>query len=104
GANVMAEPFDVMDVGRMAVFADPAGGVLCVWEARASIGAQLGNPPRALTWNDLVTPDPERAADFYGRVFGWTTEEIPDAGGYRVIKNGDRSQGGLTPRGRARAR
>jgi predicted enzyme related to lactoylglutathione lyase len=97
GANVMAEPFDVMDVGRMAVFADPGGGVLCVWEPRASIGAQLVNTPGALTWNDLVTSDPEPAAEFYGRVFGWTTEELPNAGGYRVIKNGDRSNGGIMP-------
>src|SRR5215216_1661845 len=33
GGNVMAEPFDVMDVGRMAVIADPTGAALCVWEA-----------------------------------------------------------------------
>src|ERR671934_785513 len=32
GANVLADPFDVMDVGRMAVFTDPAGAALCVWE------------------------------------------------------------------------
>jgi uncharacterized protein len=97
GANVIAEPFDVMDVGRMAVLADPAGGVLSVWEPRRSIGAQLVNTPGALTWNDLITPDPAAAEDFYNRLFGWTTEEIPDAGGYRVIKNGDRTNGGMMP-------
>src|SRR4051812_38012432 len=32
GADVMAEPFDVMDVGRMAVIADPTGAALCLWE------------------------------------------------------------------------
>jgi uncharacterized protein len=97
GGAVMAEPFDVMDVGRMAVIADPAGAALCLWEPRAHIGATLVNTPGAMTWNDLVTPDPEGAAEFYGKLFGWTTEEIPDAGGYRTIRNGDRTNGGIMP-------
>jgi predicted enzyme related to lactoylglutathione lyase len=50
-----------------------------------------------MTWNDLVTPDPDAAASFYGALFGWTFEEIPDAGGYRVIRNGERSNGGVMP-------
>ena len=64
----------------MAVIADPTGAALCLWEPRTSIGATLVNTPGSLTWNDLVTPDPEAAADFYGKLFGWTTEEVPDAG------------------------
>lgn len=97
GANVMVEPFEVMDVGRMSVIADPTGAALCLWEARTNIGAELVNTPGAMTWNDLITPDPDAAADFYGRLFGWTTEEIPGAGGYRTIKNGERMNGGLMP-------
>jgi predicted enzyme related to lactoylglutathione lyase len=97
GAKALAEPFDVMDVGRMAVFTDPQGAALCIWEARTSIGATLVNAPGALAWNDLVTPDAEASATFYGSLFGWTAEEIPNAGGYRVIRNGDRSNGGIMP-------
>jgi uncharacterized protein len=95
GANVMAEPFDVMDAGRMAVFADPTGAVLSVWQAGTSIGGTLVNQPGALTWNDLITPDPPASARFYGELFGWTIDEIPDSGGYRVIKNGERANGGM---------
>jgi uncharacterized protein len=97
GGTVLQEPFDVMDVGRMAVIADPAGAPLCVWEPRRSIGAELVNTPGAMTWNDLVTNDPQRAAKFYGEVFGWAFNEIPDAGGYQVIQNGERSNGGMMP-------
>jgi predicted enzyme related to lactoylglutathione lyase len=68
---------------------------LCLWEARAHIGASLVNTPGAMTWNDLVTPDPEAAAAFFGSLLGWTTEEIPGAGGYRVIRNGERTNGGM---------
>jgi uncharacterized protein len=97
GGNVLAEPFDVLDAGRMAVIADPGGAALCVWEPRANIGADLVNTPGAMTWNDLVTPDPDGAAAFYGGLFGWTVEEIPGSGGYRVIRNGERSNGGIMP-------
>ena len=34
---------------------------------------------------------------FYGELFGWTFEEMPDSGGYRVIRNGERSNGGINP-------
>jgi len=98
GGNVLAEPFDVMDVGRMSVIADPTGAGLCLWEPRQHIGAQLVNTPGALTWNDLITPDAEAAMSFYGTVFGWEFEEIPQAEGYRLIKNGDRTNGGVFPR------
>jgi uncharacterized protein len=97
GASVMADPFDVMDVGRMGIFADPAGAAIYVWEPRASIGAELVNAPGAMNWNELVTADMDAAGDFYGRVFGWTFAEMPDAGGYRVIRNGERENGGFMP-------
>ena len=48
GAKVLAPPFDVMDVGRMAVIQDPQGAFFMVWEARTNIGAQLVNAPGAL--------------------------------------------------------
>jgi uncharacterized protein len=98
GGTVIAEPFDVMDAGRMAVLADPAGAAVNVWEPRASIGAELVNTPGSLTWNDLVVPDPAQVEGFYAAVFGWTFEEIPNAGGYRIVRIGDRSNGGIMPR------
>ena len=98
GGNVMAEPFDVMEsVGRMAVIQDPTGAFLNLWEAKDSIGASLVNVPGALTWNDLNTSDPDKAMAFYGEVFGWTFENVDDATEYWVIKNGDRTNGGVRP-------
>jgi uncharacterized protein len=90
-------PFDVLEAGRMSAITDPQGAALCVWEPRAAIGAELVNGPGALTWCDLLTPDAAAAAGFYGALFGWTTMEPPGAGGYRVIRNGERSNGGMMP-------
>jgi uncharacterized protein len=97
GATVMAGPFDVFDAGRMAVIQDPTGAIVSAWEPRENIGAKVINEPGAFTWADLVTPDPYTASRFYGQWLGWTVEELPDAGGYRVIKNGDRANGGMPP-------
>ena len=38
GGSVVMEPFDVMDAGRMAVFADPEGAAFCVWQAKRAQG------------------------------------------------------------------
>jgi predicted enzyme related to lactoylglutathione lyase len=93
GGTVIAEPFDVFTSGRMAVLSDPTGGVVSVWEAKEHIGASLVNTAGALAWNDLVTPDPDAASAFYGELFGWSYQDV--GGGYRVIANGGRSNGGM---------
>ena len=46
GGDVLSEPFDVADAGRMAVFADPAGAAFCVWQARGAPGRRGGQRAR----------------------------------------------------------
>jgi len=76
GGTVIAEPFDVMDAGRMAVIQDPTGAMFCVWEPNRHIGAAIVNAPGALTLSQLNTGDPERAIEFYSGLFGWGSEPI----------------------------
>lgn len=73
GGQVVTDPFDVMDAGRMAVFTDPEGAAFCVWQANAHRGAQIVNEPGSLNFNTLNTRDVEGAKSFYGSVFGWET-------------------------------
>jgi predicted enzyme related to lactoylglutathione lyase len=73
GGKTLMEPFDVMDAGRMAVFADPEGAVFCVWQANRHRGARVVNEHGALNFNALNTRDAESAKTFYGAVFGWQT-------------------------------
>jgi predicted enzyme related to lactoylglutathione lyase len=79
GGSVVAEPFDVMSSGRMAVFTDPEGAAFCVWQAGEHIGARIVNEHGALNFNGLNTRDVDSAKAFYGAVFGWTTLAL-DAG------------------------
>jgi uncharacterized protein len=79
GGNLLAEPFDVMDAGRMAVCADPEGAVFCVWQAGNHKGAGIVNEAGSLNFNGLATRDLEGAKAFYGAVFGWETLDVGGA-------------------------
>ena len=96
GGNVIAEPMDVMDLGRMAIFADPTGAVLGVWQPGTFIGAEIVSEPGALLWNELNTREPGAAKAFYGDVFGWSFEEREfETGTYNSLKVGDTTVGGM---------
>jgi predicted enzyme related to lactoylglutathione lyase len=96
GANVHAPPFDVLDVGRMAVVQDPQGAFLMLWQPRRHFGAALVNAPGALSWNELASPDIEASSAFYGDLLGWETEPFEGSEApYKIIKNGDKTNGGI---------
>jgi predicted enzyme related to lactoylglutathione lyase len=78
GGTVLREPMDVGDSGRMAVFADPAGAMFCVWQPGTHRGATVVNEHGSLNFNVLATPDVAAAESFYGAVLGW---ELLDVGG-----------------------
>jgi uncharacterized protein len=76
GGKVLVDPFDVMNAGRMAVFADPEGAAFCVWQAKEHKGARIVNEPGSLNFNGLNTRDVEGAKAFYGSVFGWQSLKL----------------------------
>jgi len=96
GGGVVVEPMDVHALGRMAIFADPAGAVFGVWQPGSFRGADLVGEPGSLTWNEVITTDLASAKAFYPAVFGWEAgrgpEEIPDE--YVVWMLGGRPVGG----------
>ena len=80
GGSVMGDPFDVMDAGRMAIVADPTGAMLCVWQAKNHIGANLVNEHGTLTWNELMAADLDTALAFYEQIFGWKRNRVEGGG------------------------
>ena len=95
GGEVLAHPFDVMQQGRMTALKDPTGASVHLWQPRDQIGAGRVNDTGCMVWNELATPDPARARDFFGRLLGWTVE--PEESGYGVIKNKGALNGGIRP-------
>jgi predicted enzyme related to lactoylglutathione lyase len=96
GATLMLEPFDVMDIGRMAMFQDPQGAALALWEKRSHIGAGVRDELNTMCWNELATTDTAKASDFYAKLFGWEYKK-GEAGGmeYTEIKNAGQEIGGI---------
>ncbi|MFF2731060.1 VOC family protein [Streptomyces sp. NPDC058008] len=74
GGTVLVDPLDVLDRGRFAVAADPAGAVFALWQARGFPGAGRFNAPGTLGWTELRTSDPRGALTFYRAVFGWSVD------------------------------
>lgn len=102
GGSVIASPFDVMDIGRMAVFHDPTGAVFAVWEARRHGGTGVAGEPGTMTWGELQTRDRAAAVAFYQELFGWRMaagKNMQEAGDedYVHIMNGDEMIGGMPP-------
>jgi predicted enzyme related to lactoylglutathione lyase len=97
GGSVVAEAMDVMELGRMAVFADPQGAVFGIWQPGTFQGAELVNEYGTFGWNELGTRDTAAAKEFYGAVFGWGSvdEESERAGTYTVWKLGEAMVGGM---------
>lgn len=100
GGKVIAPAFDVYTYGRMAVLQDPTGAVFSVWQPKSHPGTGITGVDGTLCWADLSTPDPERAKQFYSKLFGW--QIMPgekDPSGYLLIKNGEEFIGGIPPAG-----
>lgn len=95
GGKVIAPPFDVMDVGRMAVCADPSGAVFCVWQAKAHRGAGIQGENNAVCWSELATRDAGAAREFYTSLLGWETRTNVNMPTYIEFGAGGQFRGGL---------
>jgi predicted enzyme related to lactoylglutathione lyase len=79
GGEALNVEVDFGPIGKLGVFTDPGGAAFCAWEAGDREGAQRVNEPGAWSMSALQTDDAERAARFYGAVFGWQTEAFGSA-------------------------
>jgi predicted enzyme related to lactoylglutathione lyase len=96
GGQLMVEPMDVMDVGRMAVAADPGGAAFGIWQARSHTGAGVANEPGSLCWNENMSRNFAGNQAFYQAVFGYDYDDMSAEGfRYATVKVGDAIVGGI---------
>ena len=91
------EPMDIMTNGRMVAATDPTRASFDLWEAKSSPGSTGDSSQHGVpSWAELLTSDTKRAAEFYGKLFGWTPNEM-DMGRivYTTFKLGDDYAGGM---------
>jgi predicted enzyme related to lactoylglutathione lyase len=79
GGTFLAGPFGAGSDGSLAVLADATGVPFCLRQAGESDGAELANEPNSWAMSSRHTTDVERAQAFYGAMFDWELESVPDA-------------------------
>jgi predicted enzyme related to lactoylglutathione lyase len=96
GGKIIAGPFPVHDLGRMAMLEDPTGAKFCIWQPSALAGAAIVNELGVPTWPELATRDPAKAAGFYTQLLGWDTKKSPNPlTSYTEWQLGGESIGGM---------
>ncbi len=96
GGTVVAGPFDVEGVGRMASLQDPAGVGFAVWQDGAHAGTLVQGVTGAHCWTERMARDAAAAKAFFSGLFGWTWADKDHFGfTYTEFHLGDAPVGGL---------
>jgi predicted enzyme related to lactoylglutathione lyase len=105
GGKTFMAPFDIPNIGRVAMVADPAGAPFYIMkptppEGQPDAQSDVFSTDQAqhVRWNELSTTDPDAAVDFYRRHFGWGQEgdmDMGEMGKYRFIQNGPTTIGAI---------
>jgi uncharacterized protein len=80
GGRVHAPAFEVPNVGRMAILADPQGAVFAVFKGAQDMPVTPAVGLGEFSWSELNTTDYEAAWTFYSQLFGWQHRETMDMG------------------------
>ncbi|MEU4027446.1 VOC family protein [Streptomyces anulatus] len=76
GGSAAFEPMDVLDLGSMGGFTDPAGAYFAAWQPKKHPGFGVVQEPGSFLWAELYTSDVPAAAAFFNDVFGWGTDQL----------------------------
>ena len=99
GGTVLAEPFEVLDSGRMSVIADPTGAIVALWQALSHRGSGVRGEPGAVAWNELITTNPESAAAFFRDLLGVQPATMSGPGDvpYTLLRVNGQDAAGIMP-------
>lgn len=97
GGKVHMPPTDVPGQGHVAMFGDATGAAIGVWQPREMLGYELVGEPGTAAWHELHAKDYDAAVKFYQDVFGWETDVMSDAPGFRytTMGSGMNAQAGI---------
>jgi predicted enzyme related to lactoylglutathione lyase len=96
GGQLLMEPTDVMDAGRMALGIDTAGAAFGLWQGGTTTGIGLANETGSLSWNEHMSRDYDASKSFYRAVFGYQFQDVSEGGfRYATILVDGREVGGI---------
>jgi predicted enzyme related to lactoylglutathione lyase len=88
GGKALMPAFDIPQ-GRIAMVADPQGNPFYMMKPippahkpDAESDVFSSDQEQRVSWNELSTPDPAAARQFYGELFGWVSDDFMDMGEY----------------------
>jgi uncharacterized protein len=92
GAKLMMPPFDVPTVGRIAVFQDPQGAALGIFQPAKDAGSCARN---RIVWCDIPVSDLDRAIRFYSALLGSLVQKHEEGGmTFAVLPHEEHEVGG----------
>jgi predicted enzyme related to lactoylglutathione lyase len=97
GAKPVMPPRDYPGIGRGATVLDPTGARLSIWKGLNGDRGDVDSvKPGDFDWNELSTPDVQKALAFYESVFGYQHRDMDmgELGMYHVL-----TDAGGVPRG-----
>jgi predicted enzyme related to lactoylglutathione lyase len=100
GGTVLLPAFDIPDIGRIAMLADPQGAAFYVMRGESDTMSTACDPDRAGhgAWHELHATDGLAATRFYTEQFGWTPSHAMDMGPmgvYQLFSAAGRDLGGI---------
>ncbi len=98
GGKVLAPAFDIPNVGRYAVLADPQGAAFAVYTPSMEYPPEADANVGEVSWHELLTTDFEAGFRFYADLFGWektTAMDLGPMGTYQMYGRGGREYGGM---------
>jgi len=102
GGQVHLPAFDIPNVGRIAMVADPQGNPFYVMRGATEAPSTAFSTTEEghVNWNELTAADPVAAREFYGELFGWTSDEfmpMGELGEYRFLAHNGATIGAVSP-------
>jgi predicted enzyme related to lactoylglutathione lyase len=89
GGQVIMPAMEVMQLGSMAVVADPGGAAIGVWQPGLHKGFGVLAEPGAPSWFELFTRNYDESVEFYRQVFKWDTHAAADTPEFRYTTLGE---------------
>lgn len=97
GGSVVSDPHDA-PTGRLAIVADPDGGVFGLWQGRTFFGSEVVDVPGAPCWAEASSRNPAATAEFLGTVFGLEVRRPYRGYSYRQLRRGGAEVAGVLGR------
>lgn len=91
GGSICVPPTDIPEVGRFSVVNDPTGGTFTLFTSKNAYPVA-----DVIVWNELMTKDQPKAVEFYTKLLGYGTDDMPMGPDmmYTILKVGERGVGG----------